>query len=252
MVLLAGPGASTRILYHALAARGRTPTVILEAPVPRSELLGRRVRRFGLRTVAGQVAFGALVTPLLRRRAAARVLEILTRAGLRDAPLEQPILRVASVNSAAAREALAALAPRVVVVSGTRIIQPETLAAGSAPFLNLHAGLTPGYRGVHGGYWALVEGRPEEAGVTLHFVDRGVDTGAIVAQEVICPGPDDSFVTYPYLQLAAGIPRLLETVDAILGGAEVRGRVADSRGTTLRTHPTIGQYLYWRWRRGVR
>ena len=41
----------------------------------------------------------------------------------------------------------------------------------------MHAGITPQYRGVHGGYWAVVNNDPEHCGVTIHFVDKGIDTG---------------------------------------------------------------------------
>ena len=59
---------------------------------------------------------------------------------------------------------------------------------------------------MHGGYWALVSGHPEACGVTVHLVDEGIDSGGILAQSVITPGPADCFVTYPLMQLGVGLP----------------------------------------------
>ena len=66
------------------------------------------------------------------------------------------------------------------------------------------AGITPLYRGVHGAYWALAEGRRDLCGVTVHRVDAGIDTGEVLAQVLIDPTPQDNFVTYPWLQVAEG------------------------------------------------
>jgi len=46
--------------------------------------------------------------------------------------------------------------------------------------VNLHPSFLPWNRGYHPNYWAIKEGTPY--GVTLHFIDEGIDTGAIIAQ----------------------------------------------------------------------
>jgi phosphoribosylglycinamide formyltransferase 1 len=91
-----------------------------------------------------------------------------------------PMERVPSVNSNVGRALLRKLAPYVLLVIGTRIIGNETLHALDAPFINYHAGITPKYRGVHGAYWACVEGDTEHCGVSVHLVDTGIDTGPVL------------------------------------------------------------------------
>jgi folate-dependent phosphoribosylglycinamide formyltransferase PurN len=248
VLLLGGDGESTPIVFHALAARFPGLTAVLEAPVPRRQLLARRVRKLGLATVAGQLLFMSLVLPRLRRPGAARVDEICREHGLDRTPIpEDRVQRVPSVNSDEAREALRRADPAVVVVNGTRIIGRQTLAAVGVPFINLHAGITPLYRGVHGGYWALAEGRPELAGSTVHLVDEGVDTGTVLAQAYFTPGPADSFATYPYLHLAVGVPHLADAVEAALHGT-LRPRPHPALPSRLRTHPTLWQYARTRLR----
>ena len=115
----------------------------------------------------------------------------------------------------------------------------------------MHAGITPRYRGVHGGYWALASGDAAHCGVTVHLVDAGIDTGGILAQALIRPTPVDSFVTYPLLQLAAGLPLLVDAARAGLAGT-LRPLPADAASPSrLWSHPTLAQWLSG-WRRGVK
>ncbi len=64
-----------------------------------------------------------------------------------------------------------------------KIIKSPLLDLPILGFINTHPSLLPYNRGKHYNFWALVEQAP--FGVTLHFVDSGVDTGPIVAQREI-------------------------------------------------------------------
>ena len=123
------------------------------------------------------------------------------------------------------------------------------LSSTHAPFINTHAGITPKYRGTHGGYWALYNSDPGRCGVTVHLVDAGIDTGDIVDQAPIKPIREDSFVTYPYLQLAAALPLLVKAVQGALAGA-LPSRLATGESAVW-YHPGLLQYLAGRLR-GVR
>jgi methionyl-tRNA formyltransferase len=184
--------------------------------------------------------------------ARARIDEIKKVHHLDDSPIGESVAHVDTVNSDECRSILEAYAPAVVVVNGTRIISAATIDAVPAPFLNMHAGITPLYRGVHGGYWALVDGRRELVGTTVHLVDTGIDTGGVIAQPTFEISSRDSFVTYPYLHLAAGLPCLREAIRQAING-ELRC-ISNPRGlaSQLRYHPTAWGYLLGRLARGVR
>ncbi len=64
-----------------------------------------------------------------------------------------------------------------------KILSRQVLALSRQGFINFHPSLLPYNRGKHYNFWAIVEECP--FGVTLHFVDEGVDTGDIVAQRSI-------------------------------------------------------------------
>lgn len=63
------------------------------------------------------------------------------------------------------------------------IIRNPLLSRPKQGFINFHPSLLPHNRGKHYNFWALVEQAP--FGVTLHRVDEGVDTGAIISQQTI-------------------------------------------------------------------
>ena len=231
-------------MYHRLQEELGDVVIVVEDPLPHSWLLRRRLKRLGARRVVGQVLFVGLVVPVLRRRARRRIEEIKRQFRLVDTPIES-VRHVHSVNDAEARAAIAALRPSVIIVCGTRILSAETLRAFQAPIVNYHAGITPMYRGVHGGYWALAEGRPEWAGATVHLIDEGIDTGPIIDQRTFEVTPHDSFVTYPYLQVAAALPAISSVAQRVQRGEQLVGRrPAPDLPSRLRSHPTI-----WGWAR---
>jgi folate-dependent phosphoribosylglycinamide formyltransferase PurN len=252
IVLLGGTDPSTRMICHALRARWPEVPAIIEALPSRRNLVQRRARKLGLPTVAGQLVFRAALVPVLRRVGARRVREIMEEHRLDDSPIVGDVIRVTSANDPETHAHLRRLAPAVVVLNGTRILSKETLSCVDAPFINTHAGITPFCRGVHGGYWALAERRPDLVGTTVHVVDTGIDTGQVLAQATFRPTPDDSFATYPVLHTAHGIPLLLEAVAAALEGRLTPRPSLVAGPSVLRSHPTAWGYLWRRVTAGVR
>jgi methionyl-tRNA formyltransferase len=242
-VLLCTDNPASRIIFNHLDGRFGAVAVVQEDPVAQSVLLRRRVKRLGLPKVAGQVLFRAGVVPVLTRRSRDRVARIKREHGLDDRPLRN-VRRVTSMNDDAARAVLRELRPAITVVCGTRILEPATLDAINGPAVNFHAGITPLYRGVHGGYWALAEGRRDLVGSTIHRIDPGIDTGEVVAQATFEVTPADNFVTYPYLHVAAVLDPLERVVAQALAGEDLAAeRVPAGLASKLRTHPTLGEYL---------
>lgn len=251
VVILAGPGESTDILFHALDAEFGVHRIIVETPVSQQQLLKRRAQKLGYATVAGQILFKLLVAVPLSRSSQHRLRAIKKEAQLDDRAIpESRVTRVPSINSPECIAQLQTLQPDVIVVNGTRIIAKKVLTSVPCKFINTHAGITPLYRGVHGGYWALANQDPQHCGVSVHLVDPGIDTGDIIAQALIYPTSEDNFVTYPMLQLAAGLPLLKQAVrDALVH--EIRLQPAPAGVSKLWSHPTLVEYLKNR-RNGVR
>jgi folate-dependent phosphoribosylglycinamide formyltransferase PurN len=242
IVLLCSSGDSTRAVYQALKKRFGEITVIMEEDIPRSLFLKRRLKKLGFVSVFGQALFVTAVVPILRVLSRKRLDEL--RKQLNILEIEN-VVHIDSVNSDAGREELRKINPKVVVVNGTRIIGKETLQCVNAKFINMHAGITPLYRGVHGGYWALAENNPKLVGTTVHFVDTGIDTGNVIGQTFFDVAKNDNFTTYPYLHTKAGIPLLVKTVEMILA-EDLNVKLKEPNlPSKLRYHPTIWQYFYY-------
>jgi folate-dependent phosphoribosylglycinamide formyltransferase PurN len=249
VVLLTCEGESGRIAARYLTARFPSLAVIIEDPVPRALLLRRRIKRLGFVHVGGQLAF-MMFQRMQQKTSQRRIAEIVRAAGL-DARLPEgcELIRVPSVNSHECIGHLQRLRPQAILVIGTRIIAREVLRAVDAPFINYHAGITPKYRGVHGGYWAKAQGDGGNFGVTAHLVDEGIDTGDVLYQARLTPTRKDNYSTYPYLQLAAALPLLVRAAHDALGGT-LRPEKIDLP-SHLWSHPTLWSYIKTGLGRGI-
>jgi folate-dependent phosphoribosylglycinamide formyltransferase PurN len=252
VVVLGRDGPGTRVIVNSLAQELEIGGVVLERPEPQHVFLKRRVRRLGLARAVGQVFFRALAMPLIAWTSASRITEIRRQYGLNDSAIDSDLItRVESVNDPLTVRVLRHIDPDVVVLSGSRIVSGQTLRSVRATFLNIHSGITPLYRGVHGAYWALVHGDQGNCGVTVHLVDEGIDTGGILQQAPIFPTDRDTFATYPVLQLGVGLPHLMKAIEDVLRGS-VEVKDPPSGESKLWTHPTLLEYLRNRRRLGVR
>lgn len=250
--MLVGKDPISNVMYHALSQSVTIDAVIREEKPAMAGFLKRRIRKLGFRTVFGQVLFSAAIVPVVSRQSRRRIQQIISCNKLDTSEIpSSKVTEVPSVNSDITIPELKRLSPAVVVVNGTRIIQEKVLACVDAVFLNTHAGITPMYRGVHGGYWALACGDAGNCGVTVHKVDKGIDTGSIVAQATISPTAEDTFCTYPFLQTAKAIPLLEQAVKDTLAGRLVTIAPRSSK-SQLWSHPTAWQYLRNRMKFGVR
>ena len=94
-----------------------------------------------------------------------------------------------------------------------RLIAPETFK--TKRLFNIHFSLLPAYKGAYTSIWPILDGR-DHTGVTLHEIDRGIDTGDIISQVRIPILPEDNsgHVYARYLEVgfdlfAKWIPRLV-------------------------------------------
>ena len=84
--------------------------------------------------------------------------------------------------------------------------------------INVHPSLLPDLPGPRAVEDALAEGR-SETGATVHFLDEGVDTGPVIAQERVAIHPDDTAETL-HARIRAVQHRLLPEVARLyLAGA---------------------------------
>jgi folate-dependent phosphoribosylglycinamide formyltransferase PurN len=236
-------------IVNAIADQFGEVTVILETPESKKALLMRRARKQGWISAAGQMGTMVL-TRLGKRLFAGRGDEIVRGAGLQTDPrADQSIVQVPSANSPEFLAAIDRLKPEVVLLAGCRLLSRKTLAALPCPVLNYHAGITPGYRGMNGGYWALATGDRENFGATVHLVDAGVDTGGVLHQVRGKPGHGDNIALYALRLAAMSRGICIQAVeDALAGRLAPATPYMPSRQWY---HPTIWFYLWTGLTKGV-
>jgi len=89
-----------------------------------------------------------------------------------------------SINRPEVVEQIEALQPDIIlsVLFGYKL-SSKVLTIPSKGCINLHPSYLPFNRGVYPNVWAIIDGTP--AGVTLHYMDEGFDTGDIIAQRKV-------------------------------------------------------------------
>ena len=89
----------------------------------------------------------------------------------------------------------------------------------SAPegFINCHAGALPFYRGRNVLNWAIINGE-SRFGVTVHYIDHGIDTGDIILQRFGDITDEDDYGTVLNKAVELCARSLTEALELIYGG----------------------------------
>ncbi|MGK5556979.1 phosphoribosylglycinamide formyltransferase [Actinomadura kijaniata] len=136
-------------------------------------------------------AYGAHVVAVGADRDGIAGLERAERAGLPTFVVRVPDFAAREEWDAALADAVAAHAPDLVVSAGfMKILGPRFLARFGGRTVNTHPALLPSFPGAHAVRDALAYG-VKVTGCTVHFVDEGVDTGPVIAQETVRVGWHD-------------------------------------------------------------
>jgi len=121
------------------------------------------------------------------------------------------------------------LQPDLICVFGTSLIRSELLSRGRLGIANLHGGLSPDYRGADCTFWALYNREPEKVGCTLHWIDRGIDTGRLIAHISPEIRPEDGELTLFWRGVRDSAAVYAEFVHRLAAG-ERFGQPQPSRG----------------------
>lgn len=122
-------------------------------------------------------------------------------------------------------DAVAAVDPGWIVTAGfMKILGPAFLGRFGGRIVNSHPALLPAFPGAHGVPDALEYG-VKVTGATVHLVDEGVDTGPILAQQVVTVADDDTVETLHERIKTVERVLLADVVTALV----TRGVVIDGR-----------------------
>lgn len=96
-------------------------------------------------------------------------------------------------------------------------ISQESLEILNGQAVNIHVSLLPWNRGAHPNFWSWATNTPK--GVTVHWIDTGLDTGPILDQQAVHLSPDSTLRETHETLLQAGVKLLSEAWVPLRDGA---------------------------------
>lgn len=104
----------------------------------------------------------------------------------------------------------------LVISYGYRYMLKKSVIEGSkVPIINLHISYLPWNRGAHPNFWSFYECTP--SGVSIHLIDEGVDTGAIIYQRYVNFDKEEDTFSKTYKKLIVEIERLFrDNIDELI------------------------------------
>lgn len=97
------------------------------------------------------------------------------------------------------------------------ILRPALLNTLTRPVINLHIAYLPFNRGADPNFWSFYDGTP--AGVTIHHIDHGIDTGPICFQKQVQFKENELTFQQTYQRLIVEIEALFEqNIETLLAG----------------------------------
>jgi len=175
------------------------------------------LRRFGPRVFAQHVAFYAKYATLdavHRVTGTGEPFSARTLAARRDIDHEH----VTDVNDPSVFRRLTEREFDVLVsVAATQKFEPDLLATPNRCAVNVHSSLLPEYRGVSPSFWTLLRGE-DRTGITVHYMDEGLDTGAVIAQEPLPIREGDTLHSLNARVAERGSEVLLDALEQVRAG----------------------------------
>lgn len=108
-----------------------------------------------------------------------------------------------------------------VSMSFNQIFKERILKMAPRGIINCHAGKLPFYRGRNVLNWVLINDE-KDFGITVHYVDYGIDTGDIILQKTYPITMNDNYKTLLELAYSECANILYESVKLIQNGSQVR------------------------------
>ncbi len=130
-----------------------------------------------------------------------------------------PVRQHKSMKAPEVRDEFVALnADLAIIAFVTQIVPPQVFTVPRLGSICFHPSLLPKYRGASAINWALINGEAV-TGLSLFWVDQGIDTGPILLQKEVKVAPDDTTGSLYFNKIfPLGVDAIGEAVDLIKAG----------------------------------
>ncbi|HHY70420.1 MAG TPA: hypothetical protein GX519_01910 [Thermoanaerobacterales bacterium] len=128
-----------------------------------------------------------------------------------------PLYYFDDINDKSSINILKKIQPDVIVsIAAPQVFKKEII--GLAKYvINVHGALLPKYQGMMPGFWAMAKGE-KEAGVTVHFINEGIDQGDILVQEKHKIAVDETLHSMQRKIAVTGAEAILEALTVLKKG----------------------------------
>lgn len=142
-----------------------------------------------------------------------------------------PFFPARSVNKGAHRERISEFRPDLIVVMGwPTLISQQILDIPRLGCVAVHESKLPAYRGFAPVSWQIINGE-REIGLSLFYLDSGMDSGDIIAQENL-PIRDDEYIEEIYPKAGRiGVEMIKKHLDQMLTGTAPRRRQDETKSS---------------------
>jgi len=156
-----------------------------------------------------------------------------------------PTYNISTPNSKAFVQQLKELNIDIIINQSQNIIKKELLSVPKIGVINRHNALLPKNRGRLTPFWVLFKGETE-TGVSIHFVDEGIDSGDIIIQEKYSVSKNDTFNSLVKKNYEIAPKAMIAAIDKLRRG-DNRFISNNDDCATYNTIPTLQQaWLYRR------
>ncbi len=183
----------------------------------RWQLVNTTWRRHGLRGVLSRIVRLSIASAQVRLQSVNDVKdgrclsEVAKLAGM-------GIFRCSQVNGPDVQQIIKTFDPDLIVVANfSQLIRSRVRAIPRLGIINFHPSLLPKYRGPMPCFW-IVKNRETRSGISVHFVDDGIDTGDILLQQEFPVLPHATETSLIKRSVEVGTPLLVRAVESIITG----------------------------------
>lgn len=163
-----------------------------------------------------------------------------------EIPEKTPVLKTYSPNSDEAKRFIEELKPDIMLALCKTLLNETVFSVPSKGTFVMHPGICPEYRNAHGCFWALVNDDPENVGMTLLKIDKGVDTGPVYGYYSY--DFDETSESHTIIQqrvVFENLERLREKFTEIYNGMAVAIDTSERKSAAW-GQPWLSRYLRWK------
>ncbi len=142
---------------------------------------------------------------------------------------------------------LAQLEPDLLITCKAPLLPESVFSIPRLGAINIHYALLPNYRGGAPLLWQVVNGE-QQGGVTVHYIDAGIDTGAIIRQRTVPfpQGASERQLDKYFGNIAADMmPEVLEAVAAGYAGKQAEREQPDGVFARNIQQASLVDFIEW-------